>query len=286
MRHHQTMGFQTSPADPSKPPKVVLRSVSKTTFALVTPFSYLSAAGDTYEVPAHPNEWADATDLASVPPVLWGLLASYGRQLRAAILHDHLCDKVNRAVDERSGTPYADRRLADDLFREAMRDQGDGTSQDLQKRVPWFRSWLFWAGVSFGRYWKFRKVRAALMTAQVLVGTLLLDFLVPLPLLDWVKHQLPWQLDRPVFAALVWAMSLALSVVWWRDWRVPVIGLLAGPLVLPVLIITVIVQVVIGIPDGLLHALKGDQPVGNYGPTVDKTQRPAAGPASPEASKR
>ena len=123
------------------------------------------------------------------------------------------------------------------------------------------------------------------MTAQVLGGTVLLDFLVPLPLLDWVKHQLPWELNRPGFAALVWLVSLALSVVWWRDWRVPVIGLVAGPLVLPVLIITVLVQVLLGVPDGLLHVLRGDQPEGNYGPTVDKTQHPAPAPASPEASK-
>ena len=142
------MAFQASPSDAVKPPRVELRSVSKTTFELMTPFAYVSAAGEVIPVPAHPNEWATDTDLASVPPLLWGLLASYGRQLRAAIFHDHLCDKVNRAVENGDDQAYASRRHADNLFREAMRDKGDGSDEDLQKRVPWFRSWLFWAGVA------------------------------------------------------------------------------------------------------------------------------------------
>ena len=272
------MAFQASPSDAVKPPRVELRSVSKTTFELMTPFAYVSAAGEVIPVPAHPNEWATDTDLASVPPLLWGLLASYGRQLRAAIFHDHLCDKVNRAVENGDDQAYASRRHADNLFREAMRDKGEGSDEDLQKRVPWFRSWLFWAGFSFGRYWQFRKVRALLMSLQVLVGSLVLDFLVPLPILNWVSDRLPWELPDLGSAALLWSACLALSVVWWRDWRIPLIGLLAGPLLIPVLIITFLVQVILGIPDAVLHLVRSSQPKGAFGPTVDKVAKASLAP--------
>jgi hypothetical protein len=163
-----------------------------------------------------------------------------------------------------------------------MRTKGDGSDVDLQKRVPWFRSWLFWAGVSFGRYWQFRKVRALLMSVQVLVGSLVVDFLLPLPVLDWVKDRLPWDLSHPASATLIWVACLALSVVWWRDWRVPFIGLLAGPLVMPVLIVTFIVQLILGIPDGIIHVLQSDQPKGSFGPTIDKASAPPAPPPAPD----
>src|SRR5687768_13906786 len=104
------MGFQKSPTNSAKPPRIELRSVSKRTFELMTPFTFVSASGVSVEVPTHPNRWAPDTDLASVPPPLWGLLASYGRQLRAAIMHDHLCDRVNYDSKNNLGQPYADRR--------------------------------------------------------------------------------------------------------------------------------------------------------------------------------
>src|SRR4029079_10454605 len=141
---HWGMGYQAGIDDKTDPPNVQLRSVSSWDFELRTPFAYQPSSGPAIEVPTHPNEFAESTDLASVPPLLWGLLPSYGRQLRAALLHDHLCDTAKN---------YSERRTADQMFLLAMRAKGDDTLTDLQNRVPWFRSRVFWAGVCFGRYW-------------------------------------------------------------------------------------------------------------------------------------
>ena len=218
------MGYQAGIDDPAPPVKVELRSISRVDFELRTAFAYQPAYGPAIEIPTHPNEFANSTDLASVPPLLWGLLPSYGRQLRAALLHDRLCDLVNQEPDARKA--YRVRRAADDLFREAMRDRGDGSPEDMAKRVGWFRGWLFWTGVCYGRYWRFRKVRAALLTVHVLVGVLAIDFIFGLPLLNSLREHLPWsELKENSALLLFWAASLLLSIAWGKDWRIPFIGL-------------------------------------------------------------
>jgi hypothetical protein len=121
-------------------PEVVLRQVSPNAFQLVWGFTYQDAgSGDKYRVPAH-NLKADAkgnsTDLASVPPLLWWLIASYGLHTRAALFHDHFVDNV---------PPGKTRKHIDTLFRDALRESG----------VLWLRRWLMWTAVSlrtrFGR---------------------------------------------------------------------------------------------------------------------------------------
>ena len=159
---HWGMGYQAGIDDPTDPPNVQLRSVSSWDFELRTPFAYHPKNGPAIEVPTHPNEFATSTDLASVPPLLWGLLPSYGRQLRAALLHDRLCDVLNKEPD--AGKAYQGRRVADDMFLEALRDPGDGGYEDKMNRVGWFRSQLFWTGVAYGRYWTFRKLLALILT--------------------------------------------------------------------------------------------------------------------------
>src|SRR6185503_10232878 len=69
--------------------------------------------GTTVVVPAH----GDPTDLASVPWLLWWLIASYGRHTAAAIVHDTLV--VDRMTQEESVH-------------------------------NWFRHRLMWAAVSWG----------------------------------------------------------------------------------------------------------------------------------------
>lgn len=96
---HLGMGYQAGINDKTAPARLELRSVSKIDFELRTAFAYQPRIGPVIEVPIHPNEFADSTDLASVPPLLWGLLPSYGRQLRAALLHDRPCDVVNQEPD-------------------------------------------------------------------------------------------------------------------------------------------------------------------------------------------
>ncbi|MGY1815294.1 DUF1353 domain-containing protein [Blastococcus sp. SYSU D00820] len=76
----------------------------------------------------------DTTDLASVPPFLWGVLSSYGSHTMPALLHDRLC-----AVAERQelGGP-ALRRWADALFRRMLRDEA---------RAGIATRWAMWSGI-------------------------------------------------------------------------------------------------------------------------------------------
>lgn len=79
------------------------------------------------------------TDLASVPPFLWGVIASYGRQTLPALLHDMLCLS---AAQEHQPAAYRRRvrREADRLFRHTLHASGSGL----------LRRWLMWAAVRLG----------------------------------------------------------------------------------------------------------------------------------------
>jgi hypothetical protein len=265
------MGYQAGIDDNSAPPNVELRSVSSSDFELRTPFAYNPRSGPAIAVPTHPNEFANSTDLASVPPLLWGLLPSYGRQLRAALLHDRLCDVVSKEPDSRKA--YQARRVADDLFHEALRDTGDGSREDKMNRVGLFRSHLFWTGVSYGRYWTYRKFLAVLLTVHVLVGVLAVDLILRLPPLGWLANRLPWswvQDNRTL--VLIWLVTLGLSLAWGRDRKVAFIGVLVGPFIVPVLLVTFAAQIVLNLPDWVLHKIRpNDQPPGNFGPTVTQS---------------
>ena len=61
----------------------------------------------------------DMTDLASVPPPLWGVVASYGTHTMPALLHDRLCVQ---ATLQPGGGP-ALRRWADRHFRRMLREE-------------------------------------------------------------------------------------------------------------------------------------------------------------------
>jgi hypothetical protein len=288
------MPFQTSLTDASKPPRLQLRVVSDDAFQLVEGFAYKPTDGSALvDVPRHnPADASDTTDLASVPNMLWGLLASYGRQLRAALMHDRLCDNVDALLradksEAARSKAYSDRRRADNLIRMAMRDAGDGGEKDKQLRVSFVRSWLFWAGVSFGRYLKFRRIRLGLLVLQVLAATVMLYvffrlvsppwLLANVPGLRWVVAHapgLPWlEAHLPDFwpsganaYGVVALILLALSSLWGRDWRIPFVGILAGPILLPAFVTTLIAQVVLWIPDKLLSFVK-DEPDAHIGPT-------------------
>jgi len=62
------------------------------------------------------------TDLASIPPFLWGLISSYGRHTMPAILHDVRCEAAKGGAGL-GGSPYAAylRRRADQQFRHTLR---------------------------------------------------------------------------------------------------------------------------------------------------------------------
>ncbi|NQX12937.1 DUF1353 domain-containing protein [Microbacteriaceae bacterium VKM Ac-2855] len=103
-------------------------------FVLTRSFRYRDArTGESILVPASEKR----TDLASVPTFLWGLIAPFGKQSAAALLHDHLrSERPVSGVDR-----AAQARRADRLFRDALLESG----------VPTARAWLMWAGVSLTR---------------------------------------------------------------------------------------------------------------------------------------
>lgn len=72
---------------------------------LVAPLTYVGASEE-FLVPA-----GFATDFASVPRLLWGILPPYGRHTRAAVVHDWLY-----------ATGYLPRAEADGVFRRIMRE--------------------------------------------------------------------------------------------------------------------------------------------------------------------
>ena len=269
--HDLRMGFQQSRRDSSRPDRIQLKVIDDKHFQLINGFTYVAENEDVVDVPPHdPKDLKDTTDLASVPSLLWGLLPSYGRQLRAALMHDHLCNLVNRYPANQRKEAAKARRRADELFREAMRNPVIGTDWAPQSRVPWFRSWLFWAGVSFGRVWKFHKLGGLLLTAHVLLGIVALYVFGWILPVRWLDDLVPFGLDddRLDYGAIYLAL-VALSFAWVGNARVPLIGLLIGPVLVPVLVVTFVAQYLIAVPDAINSFLRNEnEPAPNYGPVI------------------
>lgn len=170
---------------------------------------------------------------------------------------------------------YAARHRADELFRLGMRDPGGGSKKDTNNRVGWFRSWLFWTGVSFGRYMDFRRVRLALLALHVLLGTAVMYAFLLLGPVRWLAHHAPLRWLGALFHsvarhdaktyAVLFLVALAFCIVWWRDGRIPLIGLLVGPILLPIFLVTTLAQILLGLPDAML-SLFPKQPPPNFGP--------------------
>ncbi|MDQ1730055.1 MAG: hypothetical protein QOK10_214 [Pseudonocardiales bacterium] len=268
------MPFWTSEQNHSYPPNVTLEVISPTLFRLLTPFTYMPLDGSApVDVLAYdPRTQVGVTDLASVPPLLWGLLPSYGRQLRAALLHDQLCAAADVLKLEDRKQSYLDRRRADGLFLMAMRDPGDRSPAEASARVPWARSWIFWTAVSFGRYWGWRKFRALLMSVQVVAGVALSYLAIPGFPRGPLVHWLPWKLGTHWYGFLLaLAVLFAACVLWWRDWLVAFIGLIVAPVMLPVLTVTFVASRLLGVPDWFASKVPGAcEPDPNWGPRLKK----------------
>ena len=113
------------------------------------------------------------TDLTSVPELLWGVIASYGRQTLPAALHDHLY----AAAAPAGSLPRARRlrREADVLFRATLRESGAGP----------VRQWLMRAAVrTFGSPLVVVPL-VALAVVLLLVGVLAVAGLLTVPRIAW-----------------------------------------------------------------------------------------------------
>ncbi|MGV8911960.1 MAG: DUF1353 domain-containing protein [Rhodoglobus sp.] len=157
--------------------------------------------GKTIEVPAHdptlPPTEGNSTDFASVPPFLWGLIASYGKQTLAAILHDSLTYQSRLApADEQ----LALRRTADETFRVALVDSG----------VHQLRARVMWAAVGAERYVHHGGALGPLLIVQLTLGILALIGSVVLGVLF---HPL-WLLLAavPAVATLLWGKNADLML--------------------------------------------------------------------------
>ncbi|MFD4669992.1 DUF1353 domain-containing protein [Lentzea sp. NPDC058450] len=218
---------------------VVLKVVGDKTFRLTKPFWYTYCKdvnkryryeGDGVQINAHVDP--ATTDLASVPTFLWGVLASYGRQLLPALLHDQRCEDVRKAL---KCCRFRMRSQADHEFHRALRDVGVGR---MRRRV-------FWVGVALGKYWAYGRARCLLLLLpHVLIGLAGLAGLVASLLgFHW------FGVEAREFG-LVLGASLAASVFWWRDWRLPVVAILAGSLLIPVMIFTYGAACIVFFTDG------------------------------------
>lgn len=196
------MGFRTIDGDEA--PQPVLRQVGPKAFQLVEPFRYVHPSGppDGYVVPAHDPDrgpqGGNASDLASVPPLLWWLIASYGQHTLAALLHDHLVGRPD----------LVDRVEADRLFRDGMGDLG----------VALVRRWVMWAVVCI----------ATLFTRSLPAGLLLVAHVVAI-----VGLMLAALLGLSGPVAWMGTVALAAVVMWGWRWRVVLITAAGAVVIAP-----------------------------------------------------
>lgn len=132
-------------------------------FQLTEPFRWVDPRdGREFDIPAHdtskPPTDGNGTDFASVPPFLWGLIASYGKQTLPSILHDRLAWEAKVAASGRLEL----RRTADEVFRVALVEAG----------VSQLRARVMWGSVGLERYYRHAPGLRVLLIAQVVLGAL------------------------------------------------------------------------------------------------------------------
>lgn len=263
------MAFVTS-ADDDTFPFVELRTVTTRRFQLVEGFGWLDDAGTFTSVPAHPRldlPFGDpgynddtSTDLATVPPMLWGLLASYGAQLYPALLHDAQCVRAITAYDggRNFAAGWAARSAADAQFGETLRDRG----------VRAIRRTLFVAGVTVGRYMTYRRPAYLAAMGLAVLGAMILALLnahLAGSAVGWLVASLPGRGDWTVEAGPWWLWLVGLvaggvgTALRPADWRLPVCVVLSGALLPPVLLVTWLVSVLLWLPDWVIWSVTGRQ---------------------------
>lgn len=130
---------------PFKKQSVTLETFGESKFKLVDTLVY-EGKEQTFTVPA-----GSVTDFASVPKTITWLIPPYGKYTLAAILHDWLCEQLNKShyliearkhgptIEIATGTP-SNSRDTDGIFRRVMREL----------EVGFIRRWVMWTGVRWG----------------------------------------------------------------------------------------------------------------------------------------
>lgn len=229
------------------------------------------------------------TDLASIPPFLWGLIPSYGRHTMPAILHDVRCDAAHKAAGEQGGRPHSAylRRKADQQFRHTLKTHA---GQGLVTRF------VMWSAV---RMFGFKPLGGAVVLGVlvsmlhlssdvfVAVSTLLNQVTIwPwLSWLDWVPQLVAWTLaqlatalhpdPRYIVVMVILATIAAVALVYRSFERQTatggvtfslasvcsligalVVGVLSAPPILPLVLVTVVTRLVLFLLDFLTHYLE------------------------------
>ncbi len=184
-------------------------------FQLMEAFRWVDPRdGTVTEVPAHdltkPPTVGNGTDFASVPPFLWGLIASYGKQTLPAILHDRLSYLARVAP---SGSLEL-RRTADETFRVALVESG----------VHQLRARVMWGAVGLERYARHGGGLGILLIAQVIAGALAIA----------AGTGAGFAFD-PRCALLVLVPAL-LAIPWWRSGGLVITATYLGALYAPLII--------------------------------------------------
>lgn len=185
-------------------------------FQVTAPFAYRDPRdGSLVTVPAHdvsrPPTEGNSTDFASVPPFLWGLIANHGPQTLPAILHDSMVEDARRAP---AAERLERRRVADDLFRVALVDNG----------IHLLRARVMWAAVGLESRLRHGGAPGRLLVAQVAAGALAL--IVATALVIVANPMWALVLAAPALLATPWGRSAGLVIA------ATYLGALYAPLVL------------------------------------------------------
>lgn len=246
------MPFVDSAGAPLDGVELRYRPASVRLFQLEQGFAWIDPRdGSRTDIPAHDlsrpaTEPHNSTDLASVPPFLWGLVASYGHQTLPAILHDALSDRADEAPRAQQ---LAVRRAADDAFRVALRESG----------VAPLRAAAMWTAVSIQRYVRFRPPLGALLIIQVVLGALAVIAAVVLGVLG-----------HPLLLLIGLAPAL-LGLAWWRTAPVPIAGAYLGALYSPLIVSAALASAIEYLIDLVAFLVGGARgPAPRPGPTLRK----------------
>jgi hypothetical protein len=280
------------PDDYDSQPKKDVRLTQLGSTSTKTSFTCGDAFGWANLTPGVPDQESrvaldTSTDLASIPPFLWGLIASYGRHTMPAILHDVRCDasKAAAAAGGRAHTAYL-RRRADQQFRHTLKahaDQGVVTRYIMWCAVRLFGFMPLGAVVLVG-------IIVSMLHQSSTVFVSVSDLLGKVTIwpwlswLDWVPQGVAWGLaqlatvlrpHQPYTAIMIAVVIASLVALVYRSFErtavgapvvfslpallslvgAAVVGVLTAPPVLPLVVVTMVTRLVLWLLDFVTHWL-------------------------------
>lgn len=199
--------------------------------------------------PAHGG--SESTDLASVPPWLWGVIASFGRHTMPALVHDRLC--LEAAEFAEAGDREEAARLrweADWLFRVGLDEE----------EVPWAQRWVMWAAVRlFGAARLERSGQLAVVAALIGAISTALGALAALGVVGRIAPPPPdvtsWLVGT--IATAIGLVAVTLAAIRRRDLAGAIlVATLAGPVAIPALLVSLGSTLLLWLPTAVGWALR------------------------------